>query len=102
MNAPVTNLKGLPQSVTTGPIQGSRKVYASPGGRPDIRVPLREILLSEGAGDLALQAPHHDDCRHAHHSLVLVATGCGPATVRTTGGHRPVPIGHRRGASWPC
>ena len=47
MNAPVTNLKGLPQSVTTGPIQGSRKVYASPGGRPDIRVPLREIALSD-------------------------------------------------------
>src|SRR3954449_2936560 len=47
MNAPVTNLKGLPQSVTTGPIQGSRKVYASPQGRPDIRVPLREIALSD-------------------------------------------------------
>src|SRR5215203_3746091 len=46
MNAPVTNLKGLPQSVTTGPIQGSRKVYASPAGRPDIRVPLRENALS--------------------------------------------------------
>jgi phosphomethylpyrimidine synthase len=47
MNAPVANLKGLPQSVTTGPIQGSRKVYASPQGRPDIRVPLREIVLSD-------------------------------------------------------
>src|SRR5215218_3986346 len=47
MNAPVTNLKGLPQSVTTGPIQGSRKAYASPAGRPDIRVPLREIALSD-------------------------------------------------------
>src|SRR3954467_4837879 len=47
MTAPVTNLKGLPQSVTTGPIQGSRKVYASPAGRPDIRVPLREIALSD-------------------------------------------------------
>src|SRR5829696_8418191 len=47
MNVPVTNLKGLPQSVTTGPMHGSRKVYASPGGRPDIRVPLREIALSD-------------------------------------------------------
>src|SRR4051794_28157942 len=59
MNAPVTNLKGPPQilkgrdaksipaAVTTGPIQGSRKVYASPKGRPDIRVPLREIALSD-------------------------------------------------------
>jgi phosphomethylpyrimidine synthase len=61
MNAPVTNLKalpgsfeervtkGIPAAVTTGPIQGSRKIYASPKGRPDIRVPLREIVLSDPA-----------------------------------------------------
>src|SRR5579871_5479299 len=36
-----------PQTVTTGPIAGSRKVYASPKGRPDIRVPFREIALSD-------------------------------------------------------
>jgi phosphomethylpyrimidine synthase len=36
-----------PQSVTTGPIMGSRKVYAAPRGRPDIRVPFREIALSD-------------------------------------------------------
>ena len=30
-----------PQSVTTGPIAGSRKVYAAPKGRADIRVPFR-------------------------------------------------------------
>jgi phosphomethylpyrimidine synthase len=35
-----------PQSVTTGPIAGSRKVYAAPESRPDIRVPFREIALS--------------------------------------------------------
>jgi phosphomethylpyrimidine synthase len=39
--------KGLSQSVTTGPIQGSRKVYATPEGRPDIRVPIREIVLTD-------------------------------------------------------
>jgi len=39
--------KGAPKSVTTGPIQGSRKVYATPEGRPDIRVPFREIVLTE-------------------------------------------------------
>ncbi|MGY2052670.1 phosphomethylpyrimidine synthase ThiC [Methylobacterium sp. JK268] len=49
MNAPVIPPKGLPQSVTTGPIAGSVKVYASPEGRPDIRVPLREIGLSDPA-----------------------------------------------------
>src|SRR5271166_1648423 len=36
-----------PQSVTTGPITGSRKVYAAPKGRPDIRVPFREIALGD-------------------------------------------------------
>jgi phosphomethylpyrimidine synthase len=36
-----------PQTVTTGPIMGSRKVYASPSGRADIRVPFREITLSD-------------------------------------------------------
>ena len=36
-----------PQSVTTGPIAGSRKVYAAPEGQPDIRVPFREIGLSD-------------------------------------------------------
>jgi phosphomethylpyrimidine synthase len=36
-----------PQSVTTGPIMGSRKAYAVPRSRPDIRVPFREIALSD-------------------------------------------------------
>jgi phosphomethylpyrimidine synthase len=39
--------KGAPRSVTTGPIKGSRKVYATPEGHPDIRVPFREIDLSD-------------------------------------------------------
>jgi phosphomethylpyrimidine synthase len=38
-----------PTSVTTGPIRGSRKVYAAPQGRPDLRVPFREIALSDPA-----------------------------------------------------
>jgi len=37
--------------VTTGPISASTKVYSSPEGHPDIRVPFREIALSEGAGE---------------------------------------------------
>jgi phosphomethylpyrimidine synthase len=36
-----------PRSVTTGPIAGSRKVYAAPTGRSDIRIPFREIALSD-------------------------------------------------------
>jgi phosphomethylpyrimidine synthase len=37
--------------VTTGPIAGSRKIYSTPQGAPDLRVPLREIPLSEAAGE---------------------------------------------------
>jgi phosphomethylpyrimidine synthase len=38
-----------PSEVTTGPIVGSHKVYSSPPGRPDIRVPFREIPLDPSA-----------------------------------------------------
>ena len=34
-----------PAAVTTGPVIGSRKIYTSPEGRPDISVPFREIAL---------------------------------------------------------
>src|SRR5713101_3279306 len=37
--------------VTTGPIAGSRKVYAVPEAAPDLRVPLREIVLTEAAAE---------------------------------------------------
>jgi phosphomethylpyrimidine synthase len=38
-----------PDTVTTGPIVGSRKIYTSPEGRADIRVPFREIALDPTA-----------------------------------------------------
>src|SRR6185437_13732362 len=34
-----------PSSVTTGAIAGSHKIYTSPEGRTDIRVPFREIAV---------------------------------------------------------
>ena len=43
--------KHIPESdlatpkVTTGPIAGSRKIYARPEAAPDLKVPLREIAL---------------------------------------------------------
>ncbi|MBO0753964.1 MAG: phosphomethylpyrimidine synthase ThiC, partial [Bradyrhizobiaceae bacterium] len=37
--------------VTTGPIAASRKVYAAPGAAPDLRVPVREIALTQAAGE---------------------------------------------------
>jgi phosphomethylpyrimidine synthase len=37
--------------VTTGGLPASRKVYVTPEAAPDLRVPLREIALSEGSGE---------------------------------------------------
>jgi phosphomethylpyrimidine synthase len=38
-------------AVTTGPLAASRKIFATPDEAPDLRIPLREIMLSEGAGE---------------------------------------------------
>src|SRR5579864_1094687 len=38
-------------AVTTGPLPSSRKIFVSPDAASDLRVPLREIMLSQGAGE---------------------------------------------------
>ena len=38
-------------TVTTGPISASAKVYTSPDGHTDVRVPFREIALSSDSGE---------------------------------------------------
>ena len=52
-----------PSSVTTGPIAGSRKIYSSPAGRPDILVPFREIALDPSAKEEPYRAY---DCSGAY------------------------------------
>jgi phosphomethylpyrimidine synthase len=37
--------------VTTGPLPASRKVYARPDAAPELRVPVREIVLTEAAAE---------------------------------------------------
>src|ERR1700678_1558146 len=37
--------------VTTGPIAGSRKIYARPDTAPDLKVPLREVALDASSGE---------------------------------------------------
>src|SRR4029453_9868865 len=37
--------------VTTGPLPASRKVYARPDAAPELRVPVREIALTEAAAE---------------------------------------------------
>jgi phosphomethylpyrimidine synthase len=49
------NAQQKPAAVTTGPVVGSRKIYSSPPGRPDIRVPFREIDLHPSAGEPPLR-----------------------------------------------
>jgi phosphomethylpyrimidine synthase len=51
MNKPVTNADLVTPKVTTGPLPASRKVYTSPAAAPDLRVPHREIVLSEASGE---------------------------------------------------
>ena len=41
----------VPETVTTGPLSGSRKVYYSPVDRPEIRIPFREIMLEPSANE---------------------------------------------------
>ncbi len=51
MNKPVTAQDLITPKVTTGPLIGSRKIYSNPEAAPDLRVPLREIVLTEGSGE---------------------------------------------------
>src|SRR5262249_280644 len=51
MNKPVAPSDLATPKVTTGPIAGSRKIYATPASAPDLRVPLREIALDASSGE---------------------------------------------------
>jgi phosphomethylpyrimidine synthase len=44
-----------PVIVTTGPVGASRKLYSSPRGHDDVRVPVREIALSPSADEAPLR-----------------------------------------------
>src|SRR3989304_3174052 len=46
MNKPLAPKDVTAPKVTTGPLPGSRKIYSSPEGHADLRVPFREIALS--------------------------------------------------------
>jgi phosphomethylpyrimidine synthase len=51
MNKPIAAKEMAPPKVTTGALPGSRKVYSSQRGHEHLRVPFREIVLSEGSGE---------------------------------------------------
>src|ERR1700736_364089 len=51
MNKPLSPADLVTPKVTTGAIVGSRKVYAAPDAAPDLRVPIREIVLDPSSGE---------------------------------------------------
>src|SRR4029079_12612652 len=56
MNKPTRNSELTLPKVTTGPLPASAKVYSAPDGLPDVRVPLREITLTEKSGEAPFRA----------------------------------------------
>lgn len=54
MNKAVTQADLVTPKVTTGALPASRKVHSQPAAAPDLRVPHREIKLSDGAGEPSL------------------------------------------------
>jgi len=66
MNKPVSPNDLVTPKVTTGPLPASRKIHVAPEAAPDLRVPLREIALSEASGEPPLpvydtSGPYTDD-----------------------------------------
>ena len=47
MNHPAPSTGSAPDTVTTGPIIGSTKVYDAPPSHPSLRVPFREIAVTD-------------------------------------------------------
>ena len=59
MNKPLSPQDMAQPKVTSGPLPGSRKIYSSPEGHADLRVPLREIALTDGAPASSSAAAGH-------------------------------------------
>ena len=55
MNKPISPADLVTPKVTTGPIVGSRKAYTVPDAAPDLRVPIREIMLDPSANEPPVQ-----------------------------------------------
>src|SRR3982750_3878131 len=68
-------------AVTTAPLTSSRKIFAIPDAAPDLRVPLREIILSEGAGEPNL--PVYDTSGPYTDPTVVIDVNAGLARNRT-------------------
>jgi phosphomethylpyrimidine synthase len=67
--------------VTTGPLPASRKVYARPDAAPELRVPVREIALTEAAAEPAI--PVYDTTGPYSDPDVTIDVEQGLARTRT-------------------
>src|SRR5947208_6292074 len=76
------NAAELKPAVTTGPLPSSRKIFVNPDEAPELRVPLREILLSEGAGEPNL--PVYDTSGPYTDTSVVIDVNAGLSRPRTT------------------
>jgi len=74
------NAAELKPAVTTGPLPSSRKIFVNPNEAPDVRVPLREIMLSEGAGEPNL--PVYDTSGPYTDTSVTIDVNAGLARAR--------------------
>ncbi len=68
--------------VTTGPIQGSHKIYVTPEAAPDLRVPLREIALDPSAKEPPL--PIYDNSGPYTDSDATIDVEKGLSRARST------------------
>src|SRR5436305_12168989 len=68
-------------AVTTGPLPSSRKIFVNPDEAPELRVPLREILLSEGAGEPNL--PVYDTSGPYTDTSIVIDVNAGLPRHRT-------------------
>src|SRR5579862_2008556 len=75
------NTAELKPAVTTGPLPASRKIFVTPDEAPDVRVPLREIMLSEGAGEPNL--PVYDTSGPYSDPNVVIDVNAGLPRPRT-------------------
>src|SRR3569832_2898210 len=67
--------------ITTGALPASRKIHVTPDSAPDLRVPLREIALSEGAGEPNL--PVYDTSGPYTDPSVVIDVNAGLARNRS-------------------
>src|ERR1700729_1905073 len=68
-------------AVTTGPLPSSRKIFATPQAASDLSVPLREIMLSKGAGEPNL--PVYDTSGPYTDPSVVIDVNAGLSRQRT-------------------